>query len=384
MSSYQGPAGSIGFASDALVPLSAKTIIELGAGMAGAVAPDGQSLLLNTVSIDAPEVFDIFVPGVLSAATLGVWHNGRANNRANLISLELNALTPQSTASATDYYEVQLADAAGNKLTLPLTVASQAHYVNSVGPSTIAQPYLPGTGTTNDVNKVGYAAPFQPTEGMSIVGIGIAAGLYLSNQSTTGVVSYPTGQIRVSLLDDNENVLATGHVTYPGTNSTGAPANPAVNIPTAILEFAEAVALTADTTYWIVWDVFENGYIDSNGDSLALAAVTADGAAQSGQPITIAVNGYDAYLLSGTGSNSDPTLPAQLTKGALPTGYQVDNASWTGNFAQYSPALIGSGTSVLLIGDATMSVVAVGAPVATDAPTNTNIRALLLPAPSAP
>lgn len=357
-----GSKGKVGFSSTELIPVtSAGAIIAIGAGLYGRLNPAGTELLLDAVQAAPAEVFSLFTPGTIAAGTLGVWHNGRASAQATGLQLEANFGTAQTTSDAANYYALEAADSAGDRMILPFTAVA-AHFFNSKSNGqTIAQPWAPmGPANEDYANTSGRISSFTPTQSLNVTAIKAYCGI----QGPSGNL---TGNIRGQILDANLNVLASAD------QQTAGPAYYTFTFPAPI-------TLDQGTTYYLALDDFEQ--------AAGLGAIGFATNTQTGTPQSAPVNHINAGPYYGSALGNPAGGAASVPTGAtwadilLPSGSLSAYANlgiidlWSATYAT-DTALLGSGGATVFQGDVTLSIVTVGAPVATAAGSNLNSRILL-------
>lgn len=364
-----------------------------GVGLAGRTDEAGGRLLLDAARVSPPEEFSLYVPGAVAAGTAGVWQNTRPSGTAELTALEVNLTTAPTSGDASNFYAVKVADASGTNGVLGISSAGVRHYMLNKGDGIKIARYRDVDLSAN-LYPTDYRAMIQkvtPTQALTVTGFEAACCPVASHTGnvvagSSGSAVYYAGRIRGVLLDSAGNVLGSAVVnggTF--TNSSQVAATFAANLRKFI--FPLSVTLTANATYYVGLELVDNPAppwgLQSTNDSNAPRLAIGIGQTQpAGQPLDLA-------------GDKSTGLRRLLAGAAYASGLAVDwddaaavAGAWAGSGSAYTSnptttatpypvtyALIGSGGTLSLVGDVTLSVQLTGAAPA-DPGSGINVRAL--------
>lgn len=329
---------------------------------------DGSGNVAPAVTDIIGEVFDLFVPGLVVARTLGTWRNARPSGRALGLALEANLLTAPTAGDASNYWEIRAVDAVGATMLLPISSNGVTHYsLNSGTAVVIARPKLNAGFPSGDATILAEGIKFKPTQNLAVAGL--IASFAISNFNDT--TNFGTRQVRASLLDATGAVLAAA-----SANTTG----PVITDVQAL--FGTPVGLVSGRTYYAVFDIIQS-YSAIAGTAGNAASGTDPGmatpAAYTAQPAPITMVGLGGCSLT----NGDGTTPRAAVLGETVTdairANLAPHQSWVDGTATPLAAigLLGLAETATFQGDVTLSYVAIGAPAAGAAGSDVNMRLVL-------
>jgi hypothetical protein len=308
------------------------------------------------------EVFSLYRSGQIAAGVLGTWSNGRSNGTAQLLAIEANFDTAQTTGDPANYYALQIAGRVGNtgSAVLPFNTAGARHYSTELqSGSVIAQPYKTANTPSRDNAHDGYLSQFVPTQNLSCTGFSWRG--WLSTIFDSPGIS-PSKTIRGQLLDVNNNVLATSFVQSIDSSTDY----------TYAFSWNRPIVLTSGVAYRLGIDFWAS----NPNPGMPCGFGTFVGGTGQAAPITL--DGANVWRTNAL--NHAVGFNAQW-KDLFPGGIYSGNGMliaggglWSGNT---TVALLGAGGGATLRGDLDMSIIVVGAPPTTGAGTNLNARVLL-------
>lgn len=345
---------SVGWQNQQL--LSGQVNMVPGNGVVGRTMGTPAQLYIDSQFADPVDVFPLFVPGQIAAQTIGVWKNTRAKQTAQLLVMEANFLTAQTTSDAANYYELKASDSSGKTAVLPFTAVASHFYLNQNYGALIAT-NMTDPGATQGNNYTSMATGFVPSQNLTVSGLQMRTAI--SGGSLT-FIPWPGGVIRATILTaDMKTILASALWTMPsGAGSSNL----------ADFVFAVSVALSQGTTYVLMFDTELSGPL--SGHTLPMIwspSPVASGVLTGLTSVDVTIS---KWLQTAPVGNSIQQAIAALQ--ASPNSHPI-----LGNGGPAYAGFMGSPGGTIFGGDITLSISSVGAPVSTAAGSNLNCRLLL-------
>lgn len=358
--------------------------ITLGNGLVGRTI--GGQLYLDAGRDIAAEAVSFFVPGVVTARTIGRWRNRRATSTALLGALEANLLTAPTAGDAANYWRLTCTDSAGATVVLPLSVAGQAFYdLDQVAGVALIDPWSgkPVALNYGDSSMAGARFAFVPTQNMALGGVSFSANV---TATTTTLARRVRAQLHRQEDDGTWSTMATAYAyTKAGQSSS--------TFDRLAFVWPLTQPVVAGRRYFHTIDIFEvwesgqwgfpatqprlNLKAPDYNDAVPNAGTPAN-LSPAGQTDTAKISVDVSKNPGGDGAIRALTWPALA---ASPVGTQATDfavAATIISAGMWAATGTASGTAPLQ-GDLTFGLSLVGAPAAGAAGADLNFRALLLP-----
>lgn len=389
-----------------------------GAGLIGRTDAAGGQLFLDASNASVAEPVHFFVPGAVSARTIGRWRNRRAKGSGTLAIMEANFLTAPTAGDGTNFWRATVTDSLGHTVQLPLSAAGKTFYdLNQLGSNKVVDvgSYAgSGSDSSSGGGSVAMIHTVVPSQPVTIGGATV--WLAVVNSNTAAAVG--GAPVRCTILDAAGNVLREATAFTSGTLDDTVANSGNENL---VFNFDEVLQLQTGTSYYVAFDALQafalaNGYATRSFIQIASwgkvtggvgallpagSVLNIDGVTPGTSPINrlaygavVADNSNNPFWQGAPGPVNvalvNSTTVQQLIQGTTPAGFIGAKVPSPGthilNWQSASQPTAGAwgllgGVSGVApsYGDLTVALSSVGAPAAGAAGSDLNLRFVMLP-----